>query len=233
MAIANRLKFYYKKLSLYSRPVWIALLEKQLVFEPIDLSLNGDQWQSEFLTINPFGRVPVLLDDDFSIFESLAILDYLELKYPTSALVPTDIKKATIVRMTQILTMHELIPAMLTILRANDSSQSVIERTERQIMAMLCFLEQHLANYLYFAGDRITYAEIIAGSVIWWLPHINIDLSDYPKVELWSNTLMQRRVWQVTQPDAKDIQDWLKRVRILPKVRERQWKPKKAAEWQT
>ena len=220
------LKFYYKKLSLYSRPVWIALLEKQLVFEPIDLSLDGDQWQSEFLAINPFGRVPVLLDDDFSIFESLAILDYLELQYPTSTLVPTDIKKATIVRMTQTLTIHELIPAMLTILRASDSNRGATERAERQIMAMLCFLEQRLTNNLYIAGNRITYAEIIAGSVILWLPYINIDLSNYPQVELWSKTLMQRPAWQVTQPDAANIQDWLKRMKILPKVRERQWKQK-------
>jgi glutathione S-transferase len=53
------LKFYYKRLSLYSRPVWIALLEKQLPFEPVELNLNGDQWQPEFLAINPFGRIPV------------------------------------------------------------------------------------------------------------------------------------------------------------------------------
>ena len=62
------LKFYYTKLSLYSRPVWITLLEKQIPFEQINLSLDGDQWQPEFLAINPFGRVPVLVDDDFSIF---------------------------------------------------------------------------------------------------------------------------------------------------------------------
>ena len=81
------LKFYYQKLSLYSRPVWITLLEKKLPFEPIELALNGEQWQPEFLAINPFGRVPVLVDDGFSIFESLAILDYLELQYPTPAFI--------------------------------------------------------------------------------------------------------------------------------------------------
>jgi glutathione S-transferase len=64
------LKFYYKRLSLYSRPVWIALLEKQLPFEPVELNLNGDQWQPEFLAINPFGRIPVLIDDGFAIIYS-------------------------------------------------------------------------------------------------------------------------------------------------------------------
>lgn len=72
------LRFYSQKFSLYSRPVWIALLEKKLPFELIELALDGDQWQPEFLAINPFGRVPVLVDNDFSIFESSSILDYLE-----------------------------------------------------------------------------------------------------------------------------------------------------------
>ncbi|WP_319422109.1 glutathione S-transferase family protein [Pleurocapsa sp. FMAR1] len=93
------LKFYYKTLSLYSRPVWIALLEKKLPFELIELNLNGDQLQPEFLAINPFGRVPVLVDNDFVIFESLSILDYLELQYPSPCFLPTDIKTLTVVRM--------------------------------------------------------------------------------------------------------------------------------------
>ncbi|MGV2829722.1 glutathione S-transferase family protein [Myxosarcina sp. GI1(2024)] len=97
------MQFYYQTLSLYSRPVWIMLLEKQVPFEPIELALNGDQWQLEFLKINPFGRVPVLVDNGFSIFESLTILDYLELRYPTPAFLPTDTKTLTIVRMTECL----------------------------------------------------------------------------------------------------------------------------------
>ena len=220
------LKFYYKELSLYSRPVWITLLEKQIPFEQINLSLDGDQWQPEFLAINPFSRVPVLVDDNFSIFESLAILDYLELQYPSPGFLPTDIKTITIVRMIEMLTIHELIPAMLTIVRKTDNESS-IERANQQIMAMLSFLEQRLIDSSYIAGDRITYAEIVAGSIILWLPQINIALSNYPKVQLWSNKLIQRPAWQETQPNPQVIQNWLQRIQKLPKIRERQWKQKR------
>lgn len=216
------LKFYYKSLSLYSRPVWIALLEKQLTFKTIDLALNGDQWQPEFLAVNPFGRVPVLVDDKFTIFESLAILDYLELQYPNPKLLPADTKTLTIVRMTQMLAIHELIPAMLTIIRVSDS-ESVIQRANQQIIAMLDFLEKRLLENYYIAGDRITLADIVAGSLILWLPYLEITLFDYPKVERWSNQLMQRPAWQSTQPKPEVIQNWLKRIKTLPKVRQRQW----------
>ena len=220
------LKLYYKKLSLYSRPVWIALLEKQLSFQLIELALDGDQWQPEFLAINPFGRVPVLVDKDFAVFESLTILDYLEFQYPATALLPTDIETLTTVRMIEMTTLHELIPAMLTLVRVTDD-EGVIERANQQIISMLNFLEKRLSDSLYIAGDRISLAEVVAGSIIPWLPLIDIDLSDYPRVELWSSRLMQRPTWQATQPDSEITQDWLKRIQKLPKVRQRHWRQKR------
>lgn len=217
------LKFYYKKLSLYSRPVWIALLEKKLPFKPIELALNGDHWQPEFLAINPFGRVPVLVDDEFTVFESLSILNYLELQYPTPSLLPTNTRALTVVQMIEMLALHELIPAMLTIIRAANNEKAIAQ-AHRQITAMLNFLEQHLARSLYITGNKISLAEIVAGSLIIWLPHLNISLSQYSKVELWSNRLMERPAWQATQPKPEIIPDWLKRIQKLPKVRARQWK---------
>ncbi|MFA9202312.1 MAG: glutathione S-transferase family protein, partial [Candidatus Nanopelagicaceae bacterium] len=105
----------------------------------------------DFLAINPFGRLPVLVDNNLSIFESLAILDYLELQYPNFALLPTDIKTLTIVRMTQMLAMNELIPAMLTIIRITDN-ESVIQRANQQIITMLSILEKHLTGNSYIAA---------------------------------------------------------------------------------
>jgi len=87
------LKLYHSPTSPNSRRVWIALLEKELPFELVSLNLNGDQFQPEFLELNPFHHVPVLVDDGKSVVESLAILDYLEAKYPTPALMPTDAKE--------------------------------------------------------------------------------------------------------------------------------------------
>ena len=217
------LKFYYKTLSLYSRPVWITLLEKKLSFEPIELALNGDHWQPEFLAINPFGRVPALIDDEFTVFESLSILDYLELQYPTPSLLPTDTKTLTVVRMVEMLTLHELIPAMLTIIRVADN-ENAIAQAHQQITAMLGFLEKQLNNKLYIAGERLSFAEIVAGSLILWLPHIDITLSNYPKVELWSARLQQRPAWQATQPNPKIVPNWLRHIRKLPQVRQRQWR---------
>ena len=71
------LKLYYARPSAYAHPVWLALLEKQLPFELIPVNLGGEQFEPEFLELNPFSHVPVLLDGDFRVMESRAILDYL------------------------------------------------------------------------------------------------------------------------------------------------------------
>lgn len=48
------LKFYYSSLSPNARRVWLTLLEKGIPFEPVLLNLDGDQFQPEFVAINPF-----------------------------------------------------------------------------------------------------------------------------------------------------------------------------------
>lgn len=101
------LKLYHSPTSPNSRRVWIALLEKELPFELVERDLNSDQFQPEFLELNPFHRVPVLVDDGFRVVESLAILDYLEAKYPTPALMPTDAKAVATVCIVKMVTVNE------------------------------------------------------------------------------------------------------------------------------
>ena len=92
------LTLYHAPISPNSRRVWITLIEKGLEFELVEIKLSGEQFQPDFLAINPFHHVPALVDDDFSIVESLAILDYLEAKYPTPNMLPKEVKNLTIVQ---------------------------------------------------------------------------------------------------------------------------------------
>ena len=48
------------------------LLEKNLAFDPVSLKLSGEQFAPEFMEINPFHHVPVLIDDGVRLVESLA-----------------------------------------------------------------------------------------------------------------------------------------------------------------
>lgn len=80
------LRFYYNPISVNVRRVWVALIEKKLDFEPVLINLGGEQFEPEFTAINPLQRIPVIEDNGLRVIESLAILDYLEAKYPQPSL---------------------------------------------------------------------------------------------------------------------------------------------------
>jgi maleylacetoacetate isomerase len=74
--------------------VRIALGLKGLAMEKITLDLlAGDQFAADYQTLNPEGVVPTLLDGDGApLVQSLAILEYLDEKYPTPPLLPQDLR---------------------------------------------------------------------------------------------------------------------------------------------
>lgn len=91
------IEFYVGSGSQYAWRVWLALEHKQIPYELKLLSFSaGDTKKAAFLALNPRGKVPVVVDDGFVLYESAAILEYLEDQYPSTStrahLFPKDIK---------------------------------------------------------------------------------------------------------------------------------------------
>jgi glutathione S-transferase len=87
------LTFYYGSGSPFAWKVWLVLEHKAVPYEFRLLSFDGGDTKSpEFLAVNPRGRVPTILDDAFALWESSAIAEYLEERYPQNPLLPKDVK---------------------------------------------------------------------------------------------------------------------------------------------
>jgi glutathione S-transferase len=75
----------------YGMKVRIVLAEKEMDCELITVDLQaGQHRQPEFLKLNPFGRVPVLIDEGFIVYESTIINEYIDDEYPEPPLRPVD-----------------------------------------------------------------------------------------------------------------------------------------------
>jgi len=202
------LKFYYNPISVNARRVWVALLEKQIPFEPLLLNLNGDQFQEEFTAINPLQRVPVIVDNGLRVIESLAILDYLETKYPTPSLIPSEPGAIATVRMVEMITISELQPATVILTRPLvelDTDAKKLVSAQEAVAKILQFHETLLGEQIYFAGKDFTLAEVVAGTLIPSLPLFGFSLDDYPRLLAWAERLEERESWQQTTPDFASI----------------------------
>ncbi|MBD2598380.1 glutathione S-transferase family protein [Nostoc spongiaeforme FACHB-130] len=214
------LKLYHNHLSMNSRRVWIALLEKKLEFDLVDIKLDGDQLQAEFLAMNPFHHIPVLVDNGFNVVESLAILDYLEAKYPSPSLLPSNAKDLAIVRMVEMATVNELVPAMNPLIYKmmgfpdGEDSQK-LEQAKQKISTGLEFLAKLLGNSPYFGSDELTLADIVAGCAVPLLPMLDFPLTHYQELNVWAERLMQRLSWQTTAPTPELIAAFKSRMQTL------------------
>ena len=204
------MKFYYTRLSINARRVWVTLLEKNIEFESIILKLNGDQFQPDFLELNPFHHIPVLVDQDFKVFESLAILDYLDAKYPNPSFMPTEAEDIAKVRMIELVTVNELPPASIVLMKEMldvPVEEQKIEKAKQTMTTGLQYFEDSLeTDQPYFLGEQFTYADIVAGTAVAAIPNLGISLEPYPKVTKWVENLKQRASWQETATSPEELE---------------------------
>ncbi|HTZ78992.1 MAG TPA: glutathione S-transferase family protein [Stellaceae bacterium] len=93
------LTLYYMSGSPYAWRVWLALEHKGMAYDLKVLSYDaGDFEKPDFARLTPRRKVPVLVDDGFVLWESAAILDYLEDKQPQPPLFSADIRRRAVER---------------------------------------------------------------------------------------------------------------------------------------
>ena len=153
------IKLYDFKSSPNCQRVKVVLAEKKLPYEivPVDLT-KKEQKSPEYLTRNPYGKVPVLTDDSAVLYESLIINEYLEEKYPTPALLPKDpAKKAKARILTDYGMAHFDSPyqklRMELMKEAREQSQPVIDGTKADLKKLLQRFEEELGDQQYLLGD--------------------------------------------------------------------------------
>jgi glutathione S-transferase len=201
------IKLYQTSISFNSRRVWMTLLEKELDFATEEVQLNGQQFQPAFIAMNPFHHIPVLVDGDMTIIESLAILDYLEAKYPQPRMLPTDPSDLAKVRMVEMLTVNELAIAMIPLypkmLSLGEGDPVQVAAAIQKINTCLQFLEGLLDTRHFFGSDNITLAETVAAPVIATLSFAHIGLAEFPKLHTWMTRIQQRPSWSASEATAE------------------------------
>jgi glutathione S-transferase len=160
------IKLYWGSGSPYAWRVMLALEFKKLTYESIRLSFSESDLKSkEFLAINPRGQVPALVDGDFKLYESLAILAYLEDIRPEPALFGGDPQEHALIWCSVMECVYHWEPHM-TSYAGNIFSGKLPEKSEETIRSRekleqeLTGLNKLLSSAEYLVGSRLSAADI-------------------------------------------------------------------------
>ena len=186
-----KLYTYYR--SQASFRVRIALNLKGLAREDVFLHLEkGDQFAGGYKALNPQMVVPTLIDGDTKLFQSLAILEYLDEKYPEPPLLPADPAARAWVRgfaLVNIADTHPLIVPRIRHYLLDDLKlgQEQLLGWIRHWMAagfaaMEALLAEHRESGNFCHGDAPTLADICLVPPVASARSFGLDLAPYPRV---------------------------------------------------
>jgi glutathione S-transferase len=152
---------------------------------PVDLA-GGEHKRAPFLSINPFGQVPVLTDGDIRIADSTAILTYLVRRYGGDSWLPTDPVKAAEVQRWLSVSSGELAfgPAQARAALLFGFPYAVEPATALG-HALLKSMNGHLASNRFLAGSEPTVADVACYAYTAHAPEGRISLDPYPNVKAW------------------------------------------------
>lgn len=152
------IKFYYGSDSPFSWSIWLTLEHKCIPYELKVISLqSGNLKKPDYLAINPHGKVPALINGDFTLWESSVIIEYLDEKYRDYPLLPADLNEKSVARRIAAEVYSYLYPALrqlleLTLFRTDGSADAAdIEQSLNKLSRDLAYFEKLLEGN-YFVG---------------------------------------------------------------------------------
>lgn len=165
---------------------------------------NGENKSEAFLALNPNGKLPVLVDGDFVLWESRAIIGYLAGLKPGSGLYPTDAKSRAIVDQWMYWQAVHLGPAIQKVVferlfkpkfGMGDPDEAAVAAGLKEVAQLLPVLEADLANKDWVAGD-LSIADFAMGSIFVYRAGAGISLEAEPHISAWLARLEARPSWK-------------------------------------
>ncbi len=183
----------------YARRTRIVLHEKGMDFEVREVDLENKS--EEFLKASPTGKVPVVVVDGDSIYESNVVNQYLDELTGEPRLMPEDLKRRAYARIWMALADTDFFPAVLaaSVGRERGFSQERISEGFERLQTTLGKLEERLDGRDFLA-DEFSLADVAFAGNFVRLRELeergDVSLDGYPRVAAWMERIETRRSYQ-------------------------------------
>lgn len=164
--------------------------------------------RADYLALNPNGMLPTLVHDDFVLWESDVILQYLGSLAPAGPAYPADIQvRADIHRWQAWSSAHwfdvcypYLIENGVKGLAGEPANADLLEATGPRFHRFATVLNDHLANREWLVGGGATLADISVAAPMHVHELQKLPLSSYPRIRAWIARVEQLPCWRETDP---------------------------------
>jgi glutathione S-transferase len=191
------LKIYGVARSRAFRTLWMAK-ELGLDYEHVKVDFTIETRTPAHLALNPNGHVPVIDDDGFVLWESMAINLYLAKKHAAGTLYPTRLEDEARAWQWSFWGMTEVERSVLTALfnRAifpeDKRDAAAADAAEKELAQPLGVLDGALRRSANLLGDNFTVADLNVASILSWARPAQIDLVSFPRVAEWLKNCAER-----------------------------------------
>ena len=174
------------------------LQELDVAFEAVSVNLPaGEHRNAEFLAINPAGKVPVLVDGDVVLTESVAIPLYLAEKYPEKGFLPADPCARAQVTRWLLFTTTELEQPLWRITRhtriypEDKRLPGEVALAREEFAAMATVLDKHMEEREFVVGDTVSVADFVLAYTLDWAQILGL-LEGLPRLEGYMERMYDR-----------------------------------------
>jgi glutathione S-transferase len=197
----NPLSPNVRRVRLTAAVLGIELEEKRLDFA------KGEHKNPEYLALNPNGAVPTLVDGDFVLTESRAIMQYLASKKPESGLLPRDEAARADVTRWQFwdashfspvlagLAFEKLLKGMMGL---GDPDANKIQESLGGFRRFGAVLNKRLEGKQHIVGNALTLADLTICSSLMYAKQAEVPLSEFPNVQALLSRVSDLDAWKKT-----------------------------------
>ena len=200
------MKLYMNKLSPNVRRVRLtaAVLGIELEEKSMDFA-KGEHKAPEYLALNANGAIPTLVDGDFVLSESRAIMQYLASKKPESGLLPKDEAARADVTRWQFWDSSHWSPALGTLtfqivlrpmMGMGDPDKAKVDEALASIKRFGAVLNKRLEGKTWIVGDALTVADLTVASSLMYAKQTDVPLGDHPNVQAWFGRITEMDAWK-------------------------------------
>jgi glutathione S-transferase len=174
------------------------LQELGVEFEAVSVDLRaGEHRRAEFLALNPAGKVPVLVDGEMVLSESIAIVLYLAEKYPEKKLLPDDLRGRAELMRWLLFTTTELEQPLWRITRhthiypEDKRLPGEVALAREDFAAMAKVLDQRMVEREFVVGDSVSVADFVLAYTL-DMAHILGLLEGLPRLDGYMERMYDR-----------------------------------------